>query len=42
MKKNSIFMGLINRERLLNTFIEILRIKSPSKNEKEIVGYIAK
>ncbi|MBM3707726.1 MAG: M20/M25/M40 family metallo-hydrolase [Actinobacteria bacterium] len=41
MRKDSIFMNLINKERLLNTFFEILRIKSPSKNEKEIIEYIS-
>ncbi len=30
---------MINKKRLLNTFIELVRIKSPSKNEKEIVNY---
>ncbi|MGM0368002.1 MAG: M20/M25/M40 family metallo-hydrolase [Actinomycetota bacterium] len=30
----------INKERLLKTFFELLKIKSPSKDEKEIVGYI--
>jgi len=31
---------LINKKRLLNTFIELVKIKSPSKNEKEIVSYV--
>jgi tripeptide aminopeptidase len=38
----SIFMPLVNRERLLNDFIEILKIKSPSKNEKELGSYVLK
>lgn len=31
---------MINKKRLLETFIELLKIKSPSKNEKEIVDYV--
>ncbi|MFA5014246.1 MAG: M20/M25/M40 family metallo-hydrolase [Actinomycetota bacterium] len=31
---------MINKKRLLKTFIELLKIKSPSKNEKEIVDYV--
>ncbi|MBN1298852.1 MAG: M20/M25/M40 family metallo-hydrolase [Actinobacteria bacterium] len=31
---------LINRERLIERFLEILSIKSPSKNEKQIIEYI--
>jgi tripeptide aminopeptidase len=49
LKKNNmrtipkgIFMSLINRERLLSDFIEILKIKSPSKNEMEIGSYVMK
>ncbi len=38
----SIFMPLINKERLLKDFIEILKIKSPSKNEMELVSYVLK
>lgn len=33
---------MINNKRLLETFIELLKIKSPSKNEKEIVEYVGK
>jgi len=33
---------MINKKRLLETFIDLLRIKSPSKNEKEIVDYVSK
>ena len=42
MKKNSIFLKMINKERLINTFFEILKIKSPSKKEKELNDYILK
>jgi tripeptide aminopeptidase len=38
----SIFTSLINRERLLSGFIQILKIKSPSKNEKELGSYVLK
>lgn len=31
---------MINKKRLLGTFFELLKIKSPSKNEKEIVDYV--
>lgn len=31
---------MINKKRLLKTFIELVSIKSPSKNEKKIVGYV--
>ncbi|HEY4695360.1 MAG TPA: M20/M25/M40 family metallo-hydrolase [Candidatus Hydromicrobium sp.] len=31
---------MINKKRLFRTFIELLKIKSPSKNEKEIVDYV--
>ncbi len=33
---------MINKKRLLDTLIELLKIKSPSKNEKEIVNYVSK
>lgn len=33
--------SMVNGERLLGTFIELLKIKSPSKNEKEIVDYVS-
>jgi len=33
---------MINKKRLLETFIELLKIKSPSKNEREIVDYVSK
>jgi len=35
-------MGMINKQRLLARFIELLKIKSPSRNEKEIIQYISK
>lgn len=38
----SIFMSLINKERLLTDFIEILKIKSPSRNELELSSYVLK
>ena len=38
--KESFFESLINKKRLLENFIEILKIKSPSRNEKEIICYI--
>ncbi|OGD31481.1 hypothetical protein A2V94_07610 [Candidatus Atribacteria bacterium RBG_16_35_8] len=31
---------MVNKERLLKNFIELLKIKSPSKNEREIVDYV--
>jgi tripeptide aminopeptidase len=31
---------LINKKRLLKTFIKLVSIKSPSKDEKEIAGYV--
>ncbi len=37
-----IFMSLVNRDRLLNDFMEILKTKSPSKNEKELGDYVLK
>jgi tripeptide aminopeptidase len=42
MKKNKagIFMSLVNKERLLSDFIEILKIKSPSRNEMELGSYV--
>ncbi len=40
--KTGIFMSLVNKERLLNDFIEILKIKSPSKNEMELGSYVLK
>ena len=42
LNNKSIFMSLVNRERLLNDFIEILKIKSPSRNEKELGSYMLK
>ncbi len=33
--------NMINEKRLLQIFIELLRIKSPSKNEKEIVNHVS-
>jgi tripeptide aminopeptidase len=38
----SIFTSLINKERLLSDFIQIVKIKSPSKNEKELGSYVLK
>jgi tripeptide aminopeptidase len=32
---------MINKKRLLQIFIELLKMKSPSKNEKEIVNYVS-
>ncbi len=32
---------MVNRERLLKLFVELLKIKSPSKDEKEIVNYVS-
>lgn len=33
---------MVNKERLLKSFIELLKIKSPSKNEKEIVDNVSR
>jgi tripeptide aminopeptidase len=33
-------MDLINKERLLETFLELLKIKSPSLDEKQIADYV--
>ncbi len=33
---------MINKKRLLETFMDLVRIKSPSKNEKEIVFFVKK
>ncbi len=33
---------MVNKERLLNTFMELLTIRSPSKEEKEISDYVTK
>jgi len=41
-RKKSIFLSLVNKERLINDFIEILKIKSPSKNEMELASYVLK
>ena len=35
------FIDLINKKRLLETFFELLRIKSPSRDEKQIADYIS-
>ena len=40
--KESAFLGMIDKQRLLARFIELLKIKSPSKNEEEIIEYISK
>jgi tripeptide aminopeptidase len=42
MNNKSIFISLVKRERLINDFIEILKIKSPSKNEMELGSYVLK
>jgi len=39
--KKSIYFPLVNRERLLERFIEALSIRSPSKNEKNIIDYLS-
>lgn len=36
----SIMTDMVNKERLLKLFLELLKIKSPSKDEKEIVDYV--
>ncbi|MDD5600463.1 MAG: M20/M25/M40 family metallo-hydrolase [Actinomycetota bacterium] len=33
--------NMVNKERLLKSFLELLKIKSPSKNEKEIVDCVS-
>ncbi|MCG2789002.1 MAG: hypothetical protein L6405_03500, partial [Actinomycetia bacterium] len=35
------FIGLINKKRLLETFFELLKIKSPSRDEKQIADYVS-
>ena len=35
------FMDLINKKRLLETFFELLKIKSPSRDEKQIADYVS-
>ena len=42
MNGKSIYLKYVNKERLLKTLIELLKIKSPSKNEKQIVDYVEK
>jgi tripeptide aminopeptidase len=42
INNKGIFMSLVNKERLLSDFIEILKIKSPSKNEMELGSYVIK
>jgi tripeptide aminopeptidase len=42
VNNTGIFISLVNKERLLNDFIEILKIKSPSKNEMELGSYVMK
>jgi len=42
MNGKSIYLKYVNKERLLKTLIELLKIKSPSKNEKQIVNYVEK
>jgi tripeptide aminopeptidase len=40
--KDSAFLGMIDKQRLLERFIKLLKIKSPSRDEKEIIDYISK
>jgi len=40
--KESTFLGIMDKQRLLERFIQLLKIKSPSRNEKEIINYISK
>jgi len=35
------FMNLINKKRLIETFFELLKIKSPSRDEKQIADYVS-
>ena len=35
------FIDLINKKRLLETFFELLKIKSPSRDEKQIADYVS-
>ena len=42
MNGKSIYLKYVNKKRLLKTLIELLKIKSPSKNEKQIVDYVEK
>src|SRR4030067_2805159 len=35
------FMDLINKKRLLETFFELLKIKSPSRDEKQLADYVS-
>lgn len=42
INKKGIFISLVNKERLLNDFIEIVKIKSPSRNEMELGSYVLK
>lgn len=41
MKTKSKYIPLINKKRLLDTFLDVLKIKSPSKNEGEIVQFVS-
>jgi tripeptide aminopeptidase len=38
---NSKLIDLINKKRLLETFFELLKIKSPSRDEKQIADYVS-
>ena len=38
---DSKFIDLINNKRLLETFFELLKIKSPSRDEKQIADYVS-
>jgi tripeptide aminopeptidase len=39
--RDSKFVNLINKKRLLETFFELLKIKSPSREEKQIADYVS-
>lgn len=41
-KSSSLFTDLVDRERLINNFFDILRIKSPSREERAVSDYLIK
>jgi tripeptide aminopeptidase len=41
VQKRSKYINLINKDRLIRTFIELAKIKSPSKNEKQIAYFVS-
>ena len=41
IQKVSKYINLINKDRLIRTFIELIKIKSPSKNEKQIAYFVS-